>query len=67
MDGTENSYGEGNRKQVGYIETEDPEFYLEEFQSDFVVNGSFYVSSADSHKSSILRKTEIPFHYVDNV
>lgn len=67
MDGIENSYGEGNRKQVGYIEMEDSECYLEEFQSDFVVHGSFYVSSADSHKSSILRKREIPFHYVDHV
>lgn len=67
MDGTENSYGEGNRKQVGYIEMEDLECYLEEFQSDFMVNGSSYVSSAGSHKNSILRKREIPFHYVDIV
>ena len=67
MTRTENSYGEAIRKQVGYIEMEDLECCLEEFQSDFVVSGNSYVFSANSHKNNILRKRENPFHHVDNV
>lgn len=43
MAGTENSYGEGKKETGWILEMEDLECYLEEFQSGFVVNGSFYV------------------------